>query len=112
MYKSPESVPCPPASPSPWILKFVPSTAPFGILTSIFLVFLTTPFPLHSGHAFFMYFPCPLHFLHVVVVENNPNGVLCVLVDTPRPPHSSQVTMFFARNAAAGAYRQERKELR
>src|SRR3989338_1844598 len=46
-----------------------------------------------------MYLPCPLHFLHVVVVENNPKGVLCVLVDTPLPLHSSQVTMSFALSA-------------
>src|SRR3989338_1465384 len=90
-YKSPACIPLSPDSPSPWILKFVPSTAPAGIFISIFLVFSTTPLPLHSWHSLLMYFPWPLHFLQVVVVENSPKGVLCVLVLTPLPRHSSHV---------------------
>src|SRR3989344_6987846 len=93
MYKSPDEVPLSPDSPPPCTLRLVPSTAPAGILTSIFLVFWTTPLPSHSWHSFLMYFPWPLHFLHVAVVENSPKGVLWVLVEAPLPLHSSQVMM-------------------
>src|SRR3989338_3344092 len=86
-------MPLSPASPPPWTLKLVPSTAPAGILISIFLVFCTTPLPLHSWHSFLTYLPWPRHFLHVVVVENNPNGVLCVLVVAPLPLQSGHADM-------------------
>src|SRR3989344_7511094 len=78
-------------SPSPETLKFVPSTAPSGILISIFLVFSTKPRPSHSWHCSFTIFPWPLQRLQVDVVVNIPNGVLCVLVDVPRPLHSVHV---------------------
>src|SRR3989338_5841856 len=89
-YKSPASAPFSPASPSPLILRFVPSSAPAGIFISIFLVFLTMPFPLHSGQGFFMWLPLPWHFLHVVVLANIPKGVLWVILITPVPLQSGQ----------------------
>src|SRR3989338_597958 len=93
MYKSPASVPFSPASPSPATLRFVPSSAPAGILISSFLVFLTTPVPSQAAHSFFMYFPWPWHFPQVVVVEKIPNGVLCVLLCIPLPLQLGQFTM-------------------
>src|SRR3989338_1519597 len=51
------------------------------------------PVPSHVGHSIFMNFPVPWHFGQVVVVENNPKGVLCVLLTTPWPPHSGQSIM-------------------
>src|SRR3989338_2874867 len=93
IYKSPGLVPFSPASPSPDTLRLVPSSAPAGTLISSFLVFFTTPVPSHNAHSFFIYFPCPLHFLHVAVVAKIPNGVLCVCLLTPAPLQSGQFTM-------------------
>src|SRR3989338_1125552 len=91
-YKSPVVAPLHPASPSPEILKFVPSAAPSGIFISIFLVLWTVPLPPHSVQWFFIIFPCPLQRPHVDVVWNIPKGVLCVLVAVPLPPQSGHFT--------------------
>src|SRR3989338_6152533 len=67
---------------------------PAGILTFIFLDFLTVPFPLQLLHGSLIVFPSPPHLLHVVCVAIVPKKVCLTLLWKPAPLQASQLTSF------------------
>mmetsp|Transcript_4999 Transcript_4999/g.11689 ORF Transcript_4999/g.11689 Transcript_4999/m.11689 type:complete len:337 (-) Transcript_4999:660-1670(-) len=83
--RSPASPPFMPASPSPLMRSFMPSSTPAGTATSICLVLCTRPCPLHAGQGSARISPTPPQVGHVDPVDMYPTGVRCSWKTMPCP---------------------------
>src|SRR3712207_9201290 len=75
IYKSPLGPPFFPGSPCPLKGNTFPVSTPAGILTLIFLFFLTVPLPWQVVQGSSIIFPLPPHLSHVLVLTKLPSEI-------------------------------------